>query len=135
MGVEGRIFPVGSKPADAGALNADDWFPIQVKQMDNVGRREIDVFEAVMLREGEGGRQRGFSMAFGCSCDAECAAFYARPKRPSSFSPCRRFLSEEHVQKVSNDLNPGRGKMRQLRLESLFAAEPPLTLAARQFRG
>ena len=36
MGVDGRIFPVGTKPADAGGDNlfADDWFPIQVKQME-----------------------------------------------------------------------------------------------------
>jgi hypothetical protein len=71
MGVDGRIFPVGTKPADAGGLYSDDWFPIQVKQMDKVGRPDIDAFEAVMEREGEGGRQRGFFVSFGNSEDAK----------------------------------------------------------------
>ncbi len=56
---------------------SDDRFPIQVKQVDKVGRPDIDAFEAVMEREGEGGRQRGFFVSFGYSRDAEqeCAAF------------------------------------------------------------
>jgi len=29
MGVDGRIFPVGTKPAEGG-LFSDDWFPTQV---------------------------------------------------------------------------------------------------------
>src|SRR5258708_32745753 len=36
MGVDGRIFPVGTKPTDIGSMFSDDWFPIQVKQMDKV---------------------------------------------------------------------------------------------------
>ena len=51
MGVDGRIFPVGTKPAEGG-LFSDDWFPIQVKQTDKVGRPDIDAFQAVMEREG-----------------------------------------------------------------------------------
>lgn len=43
----------------------DDWFPVQVKQSEKVGRPEIDKFEAVMEREGPDGRQRGFFVAFG----------------------------------------------------------------------
>ena len=35
--------------------------------MDKVGRPDIDAFRAVMLREGENGRQRGFFVAFGYS--------------------------------------------------------------------
>src|SRR5450432_1958878 len=82
MGVDGRIFPVGTKPAEGG-LFSDDWFPIQVKQMDKVGRPDIDAFEAVMEREGEGGRQRGFFVSFGYTKDAEqeCAAFHKRTGR------------------------------------------------------
>ena len=38
MGLDGRIFPVGTKPTDTGSMFADDWFPIQVKQTDKVGR-------------------------------------------------------------------------------------------------
>src|SRR5439155_19374269 len=62
---------------------AEDWFPIQVKQVDKVGRPDIDAFEAVMEREGEHGRSRGFFVAFGYSRDAEqeCAAFHKRTGR------------------------------------------------------
>ena len=61
MGIDGRIFPVGTKPAEAASkgkknqtdhMFAEDWYPIQVKQMDKVGRPDIDGFEAVMMREG-----------------------------------------------------------------------------------
>ena|SRR5688572_28837780 len=60
MGVDGRIYPVGTKPAEAHAkgktgqtdhMFAEDWFPIQVKQSERVGRPDIDMFEAVMERE------------------------------------------------------------------------------------
>src|SRR5688500_377020 len=80
MGLDDRIFPVDTKPDDKGSMFADDWFPIQVKQSDRVGRPDIDAFQAVMEREGEGGRQRGFFVAFGYSTDAEqeCAAFHKR---------------------------------------------------------
>ena len=53
-GVDGRIFPVGTKPS-ADGLFSEDWFTIQVKQMDKAGRPDIDAFQAVMEREGEGG--------------------------------------------------------------------------------
>jgi len=58
MGVDGRIFPVGTKPADSGALYSDDWFPIQVKQMDKVGRPHIDAFESVPMSEWRAQRRR-----------------------------------------------------------------------------
>ncbi len=55
MGLDGRIFPVGTKPAQEGSIRnkqgetgesmfAGDWFPIQVKQTDKVGRPDIDAF-------------------------------------------------------------------------------------------
>jgi hypothetical protein len=101
MGVDGRIFPVGTKPAEGG-LFSDDWFPIQVKQMDKVGRPDIDAFQAVMLREGEGGRQRGFFVAFGYTADAhaECAAFFKRTGRIIRLLTVQEILDEEHVQKM-----------------------------------
>ena len=48
--------------------------------MGKVARPDIDAFEAVMEREGEGGRQRGFFVSFGYTKDAEqeCAAFHKR---------------------------------------------------------
>jgi hypothetical protein len=102
MGVDGRIFPVGTKPSDKEGLFADDWFPIQVKQSDRVGRPDIDAFQAVMEREGEGGRQRGFFVAFGYSRDAEqeCAAFHKRTGRIIKLLTVREILGEEHVQKM-----------------------------------
>ena len=62
MGLDGRIFPVGTKPTGPtgeGGLYAEDWFPIQVKQVDKVGRPDIDKFEAVMEREGPSGGAGG----------------------------------------------------------------------------
>ncbi len=101
MGVDGRIFPVGTKPTDSG-LFAGDWFPIQVKQTDKVGRPDIDQFCTVMEREGEGGRQRGFFVAFGYSSDAkqECAAFHKRTGRIIKLLTVQEILDEEHVQKM-----------------------------------
>ena len=76
--------------------------PIQVKQMDKVGRPDIDAFEAVMEREGEGGRQRGFFVSFGYSRDAhdECAAFHRRTGRLIKLLTVQEILDEEHVQKM-----------------------------------
>lgn len=67
-------------PTDKDGLFADDWFPIQMKQSDRVDRPDIDAFQAVMEREGEGDRQCGFFVSFGYSEDAkrECAAFHRR---------------------------------------------------------
>jgi len=101
MGIDGRIFPVGTKPAEGG-LFSDDWFPIQVKQMDKVGRPDIDAFQAVMEREGEGGRQRGFFVSFGYTKDAEdeCRAFFKRTGRIIKLLTVQEILDEEHVQKM-----------------------------------
>ncbi len=63
---------------------------------------DIDAFEAVMEREGEGSRQRGFFVRFGCTKDArdECAAFYKRTKRIIKLLTVQEILDEEHVQKM-----------------------------------
>lgn len=52
MGIDGRIYPVGTRPAEAASrgkkgqtdhMFADDWIPIQVKQMeDESGQGRID---------------------------------------------------------------------------------------------
>ncbi len=99
MGIDGRIFPVGSKPADHDSMFAGDWFPIQVKQTDRVGRPDIDQFEAVMERED---RQRGFFVAFGYSSDAEreCNAFHKRTGRIIKLLTVQEILDEEFVQKM-----------------------------------
>src|SRR5262245_39308330 len=67
MGIDGKIYPVGTKPSDQNSMFAGDWYPVQVKQTERVGRPLIDQFEAVMTREE---RQRGFVVAFGFSADA-----------------------------------------------------------------
>ncbi len=103
MGIDGRIFPVGTKPDDlVGGQNsmfAGDWFPVQVKQMDKVGRPDIDAFEAVMHRED---RQRGFFIAFSFSegAEAECAAFFKKTKRVIKLITVQEILDEQHVQKM-----------------------------------
>ena len=74
MGIDGRIYPVGSKPTEAASkrkkgqtdhMFAEDWFPIQVKQQHKVGRPDIDQFEAIMEREN---RQRGFRSCHPMRC-------------------------------------------------------------------
>ena len=106
MGIDGRIFPVGTKPAESSSkkgetssMFAGDWFPIQVKQMDKVGRPDIDQFEAVMERED---RQRGFFVSFGFSQDAEreCVGFQRRTGRIIKLITVQEILDEQFVQKM-----------------------------------
>jgi site-specific DNA-methyltransferase (adenine-specific) len=79
MGIDGRIYPVGSEPSTtAGQLDfMDDWYPVQVKQMDKVGRPDIDKFEAAMMRAK---RKKGFFVGFDFSSDAmqEIGQFFKR---------------------------------------------------------
>jgi len=99
MGIDGKIYPVGTKPSDQNDMFAGDWFPIQVKQTDRVGRPAIDQFEAVMERED---RQRGFFVAFGYTSDAEaeCAAFHKRTGRLIKLITVQEILDEQHSQKM-----------------------------------
>jgi DNA modification methylase len=99
MGIDGRIYPVGTKPSDQNSMFAGDWFPVQVKQSEKVGRPEIDKFEAVMTRED---RQRGFFVAFSYSSDAvaECAAFHKKSGRLIKLITIQEILDEQHVQKM-----------------------------------
>src|SRR4029077_1567252 len=55
MGIDGRIYPVSALPkktaAESGQLDfMDNFYPVQVKQRDKVGRPDIDSYEAVMMR-------------------------------------------------------------------------------------
>jgi hypothetical protein len=106
MGVDGRVFPVRSKPYDAetkgrqtASMFAGDWYPIQVKQADKVGRPDIDQFEAVMTRED---RTKGFFVGFGYTADAEaeCAAFHKKSGRIIKLISVQETLDEQHVQKM-----------------------------------
>ena len=69
MGLDGRIFPVGTMPqAQANAFDfMDQWYPVQVKQKDKAGRPDIDQFEAAMIRAK---RQKGFFVSFDYTRDA-----------------------------------------------------------------
>ncbi|MFN0133339.1 MAG: restriction endonuclease [Phycisphaerales bacterium] len=110
MGIDGRIFPVGSKPSEEGSkktktghtgasMFAGDWFPVQVKQSERVGRPDVDSFEAVMHRED---RAKGFMVAFSYTADAEAeaAAFYKKTKRLIKLFTVQEILDEQHVQKM-----------------------------------
>ena len=98
-GIDGRLFPVGTKPADKNSMFAGDWFPIQVKQMDKVGRPDIDQFEAVMARED---RQKGFVVSFGFSSDAEheAEAFRKKTGRFIKLITVQDILDEQLAQKM-----------------------------------
>jgi DNA modification methylase len=54
-GIDGRIYPVAAMPESTGKKAGEldfmaDWYPIQVKQKDKVGRPDIDSFETAMRR-------------------------------------------------------------------------------------
>ena len=72
MGIDGRIYPLSAVPHESGKAAGeldfmDDWYPIQVKQEDKVGRPDIDKFEAAMIRAK---RKKGFFVGFDFSSDA-----------------------------------------------------------------
>jgi hypothetical protein len=82
MGIDGKIYPLSSMPEksgkSAGELDfMDFWYPLQVKQKDKAGRPDIDMFEAVLLREKS---TKGFFIAFDFTSDAmhEIGAFFKR---------------------------------------------------------
>jgi site-specific DNA-methyltransferase (adenine-specific) len=83
MGIDGRIFPVGTEPTafknDELALQ-ERWYPIQVKQKDKAGRPDVDQFETAMRRSK---REKGFFVSFDYSEDA--------------LREIDRFFKEEHA--------------------------------------
>ena len=72
MGIDGRIYPVSALPQGRAREDQfafmDEWYPIQVKQCDKIGRPDVDAFEAVMMREN---RTKGFMVGFDFTLDAE----------------------------------------------------------------
>lgn len=72
MGIDGRIYPVSALPQSRSRSDQfafmDDWYPVQVKQTDKIGRPDVDMFEAVMTRED---RQKGYMVGFAFTLDAE----------------------------------------------------------------
>jgi site-specific DNA-methyltransferase (adenine-specific) len=103
MGIDGRIFPVHATPkkADKDELPfMDDWYPIQVKQKDKVGRPDIDSFEAAMTRTD---RQKGFFVSFDFSSDAitEIQAFFKKSGRIIIALTVKDILEEQIAMKLA----------------------------------
>jgi DNA methylase len=99
MGIDGRIYPVSAMPERRGAAVGemdfmDEWFPIQVKQKDKVGRPEIDAFEAVMIREE---RKLGYFVGFDFTGDALFEIDRFRRKEGREIKPLtvREILDQE----------------------------------------
>lgn len=72
MGIDGKIFPLSALPdthaAESGQLDfMDNWFPVQVKQVDKTGRPDIDSFEAAMIRAK---KKKGYFVSFDFTSDA-----------------------------------------------------------------
>ena len=99
MGIDGRIYPVSAMPGKRGAVVGeldfmDEWYPIQVKQKDKVGRPDIDAFEAVMIREE---RKLGYFVGFDFTGDARFEIDRFRRKEGLEIKPLtvREILDEE----------------------------------------
>ncbi|MBI3662081.1 MAG: restriction endonuclease [Acidobacteria bacterium] len=105
MGIDGRIYPLSAVPQRSGKAAGeldfmDDWYPIQVKQQDKVGRPDIDQFEAAMLRAK---RKKGFFVAFDFSADAlkEVDAFFRREHTVIIPLTVKEILDERIAQKLA----------------------------------
>ena len=105
MGIDGRIYPVGALPKASDKHTAeldfmDEWYPIQVKQMDKVGRPDIDKFQAAMMRTR---RKKGFFVGFDFSRDAltEIDAFFRREHLVIIPLTVREILDEHIAQKLA----------------------------------
>ena len=89
-----------TKKGQTASMFAGDWFPIQVKQVDKVGRPDIDSFEAVMTRED---RTKGFFVAFDYTSDAlrEIDAFFRKSGKAIIALTVREILDEEIARKLA----------------------------------
>ncbi len=79
---------------------AGDWFPIQVKQKDKVGRPDIDAFEAVMTREE---RTKGFFVSFDYTDGAlrEIDAFFRKSGKVIVALTVAEILDEQLAKKLA----------------------------------
>lgn len=77
----------------------DEWYPIQVKQKEKVGRPDIDAFEAVMMRED---RKKGFVVSFDYSGDAltEIDGFFRKTGKVIMALTVKEILEERLAQKL-----------------------------------
>ncbi len=104
MGIDGKIYPLSSMPLKSGHAAGeldfmDVWFPLQVKQKDKAGRPDIDMFEAVLMREN---RTKGFFVSFAFTSDAlhEIDAFFRREHKAIVPLTVREILDESIAQKL-----------------------------------
>jgi len=103
MGIDGRIFPVGTEPKAFGegelALQ-ERWYPIQVKQKDKVGRPDIDAFETALRRSKQ---QKGFFVSFDYSEDAlrEIDRFFKADHAVIIPLTAREILGEQIARKLA----------------------------------
>jgi site-specific DNA-methyltransferase (adenine-specific) len=101
MGIDGKLFPVTTKPDAAKTpLFMDEWYPVQVKQRDKVGRPDIDSFEAAMIRED---RKKGFVVSFAFTSDAltEIDRFFRKEHRVIIPLTVREILDEQIAKKLA----------------------------------
>ncbi len=109
MGIDGRIFPVSSSPAEQKPTKGqtpvfdefmDAWYPIQVKQKDKVGRPDIDAFETAMERAN---RTKGFFVAFDYSADAltEIDRFFRKTGKVIVALTVREILGEQLAMRLA----------------------------------
>lgn len=105
LGIDGRIYPLSAVPHKSGKAAGeldfmDDWYPIQVKQGDKVGRPDIDMFEAAMIRAK---RKKGFFVGFDFSHDAlaEIGAFFRAQHTVIVPLTVREILDEQIAQKLA----------------------------------
>jgi hypothetical protein len=105
MGIDGRIFPAGTSPEKLGKQTGhldfmDDWYPVQVKQKDKVGRSDIDSFEAMMARAD---RKKSFFVSFDYSRDAltEIDGFFRKSGRVMIPLTVREILDEQIARKLA----------------------------------
>jgi len=68
-GIDGRLYLADIEKSHKGDFfeTLDKWYPIQVKQVDRVGRPDIDKFQTAMRRDK---RLKGYFIAFGFSQDS-----------------------------------------------------------------
>jgi len=99
MGIDGRIYPVTAMPERRGSTVGemdfmDEWYPIQVKQTDKVGRPDIDAFETAMQRAE---RKVGYFVGFEFTGDALFEIDRFRRKEGREIKPLtvREILDEE----------------------------------------
>jgi len=105
MGIDGRIYPLPAAPAKSGKAAGeldfmDEWYPIQVKQQEKVGRPDVDKFETAMRRAK---RKKGFFVGFDFSEDAltEIGAFFRREHTVIVALTVREILDEQIAQKLA----------------------------------